>query len=63
MRHEIIGNADIYLGDCLEILPIACNNLNRKFIGIEINQEFFEIALKRIEIATRQGTLDFGSGD
>jgi site-specific DNA-methyltransferase (adenine-specific) len=28
---------------------VACLNTNRKFIGIENNKEYFEIALKRIE--------------
>lgn len=28
---------------------VACINTNRKFIGIENNKEYFEIALKRIE--------------
>ena len=28
---------------------VACNNLNRDFIGIEIDKEYFEIAKKRIE--------------
>lgn len=27
----------------------ACKNLNRNFIGIEINKEYFEIAKERIE--------------
>lgn len=28
---------------------IACKNLNRDFIGIEIDTEYYEIAKKRIE--------------
>ena len=28
---------------------IACLNTNRKFIGIELNKNYFEIAKKRIE--------------
>lgn len=28
---------------------IACNNLNRNFIGIEIDKKYFEIALQRLE--------------
>ena len=27
---------------------VACKNLNREFIGIEINEEYFDIANKRI---------------
>ena len=30
---------------------IACKSLNRKFIGIEISKEYFDIAKKRIEKA------------
>lgn len=28
---------------------VACKNLNRNFIGIEIDPEYFQIAKKRIE--------------
>jgi site-specific DNA-methyltransferase (adenine-specific) len=28
---------------------VACKNLNRKFIGIEMDDKYFEIAKKRIE--------------
>lgn len=51
-------------GDCMEILPddyiiidpfmgsgttgVACRQLNRKFIGIELDKEYYEIAYKRI---------------
>ena len=28
---------------------VACKNLNRQFIGIELDKEYFEIAKKRIE--------------
>ena len=33
---------------------VACMNLGRKFIGIEIEQKYFDIACKRIENAQRQ---------
>ena len=33
---------------------IACATLGRKFIGIEIEQKYFDIACKRIEEAYRQ---------
>jgi len=36
---------------------IACKNLNRDFIGIEIDKECFEIAKKRIESAQTQLTI------
>ena len=29
---------------------VACKNLNRNFIGIELNKEYFEIAIQRIEL-------------
>jgi site-specific DNA-methyltransferase (adenine-specific) len=29
---------------------VACKNLNRDFIGIELDEEYFNIAKKRIEI-------------
>lgn len=36
---------------------VACMNLGRKFIGIEIEPRYFEIAVRRIEDAQRQGRL------
>lgn len=30
---------------------VACKNLNRNFIGIELDQGYFDIAKKRIEEA------------
>lgn len=47
----------LYNADCLEVLKglspattgVACKNLERNFIGIELNKEYFEIAEKRIE--------------
>ena len=36
---------------------VACMNLGRKFIGIEIEPKYFEIACRRIEDAQRQGRL------
>lgn len=36
---------------------VACMNLGRKFIGIEIEPKYFEIACERIENAQRQGRL------
>ena len=37
---------------------IAAVNLNRNFIGIEMNASYFEIATKRIEEAANKPTLD-----
>jgi DNA modification methylase len=33
---------------------VACMNLGRKFIGIEIEKRYFDIAAERIENAQRQ---------
>ncbi len=36
---------------------IACRNLGRKFIGIEIERKYFDIACERIDAAYAQGRL------
>jgi len=36
---------------------VACANLGRKFIGIEIEPKYFDIACERIEAAYAQGRL------
>lgn len=36
---------------------VACVNLGRKFIGIEIERKYFDVACERIEIAAAQGRL------
>jgi site-specific DNA-methyltransferase (adenine-specific)/modification methylase len=36
---------------------VACINLGKKFIGIEKEKDYFEIACKRISEAERQGDL------
>jgi DNA modification methylase len=36
---------------------VACMNLGRKFIGIEIERKYFDIACERIENAQRQDRL------
>jgi site-specific DNA-methyltransferase (adenine-specific) len=36
---------------------VACANTGRKFIGIEIEREYFDISCQRIEAAYAQGTL------
>lgn len=36
---------------------VACMNLGRKFIGIEIEERYFQIACERIEQAQKQGRL------
>jgi DNA modification methylase len=39
---------------------LACINLARRFIGIEIVPAYFDIACERIMAAQAQGLLDFG---
>lgn len=41
---------------------VACVNTNRNFIGIELDQGYFDIACKRIEDAQRQTTKTEQSG-
>ncbi len=36
---------------------VACMNLGRKFIGIEIEEKYFDIACRRIDLAERQERL------
>lgn len=36
---------------------VACIKLNRKFIGIEINEKYFDVACKRILYAYNEGSL------
>ena len=38
---------------------VACVQLGRKFIGIEIEEKYMEIAVKRIKAATDQGRMEF----
>lgn len=33
---------------------VACMNTNRKFIGIELDEKYFNIAKDRIKLSTRQ---------
>ena len=39
------------------ITGVACANLSRKFIGIEIERKYFDIACERIDAAYAQGRL------
>jgi site-specific DNA-methyltransferase (adenine-specific) len=38
---------------------VACVQIGRKFIGIEIDPRYFEIACKRIEAAQKQARIEF----
>ena len=42
-------------------IGVACMNLGRKFIGIEIEQKYFDISCKRIEEAQRQYAFRFSA--
>lgn len=35
---------------CFKTTGVACKNLNRNFIGIELDKEYYEIAQKRIGV-------------
>ena len=35
---------------------VACTNLNRNFIGIELNEDYFNIAKDRIESTIQQNS-------
>ena len=41
---------------------LACIRTGRKFIGIEKDARFFEMARKRLEAELMQGTFDFCGG-
>ena len=51
-RHEVL---DPFMGS--GTTGVACMNLGRKFIGIEIEERYFEIACERIENAQRQARM------
>ena len=38
---------------------VACVNVGRSFVGFEIDEKYFNIAVGRIENDTRQGRFDF----
>lgn len=46
---------DLFMGS--GTTGVACMNLGRKFIGIEIEPKYFDIACERIDQAQRQGRL------
>ena len=50
------NEGDIILDNCMGsgTTGVACVNLNRNFIGIELDEEYFEIAKERIERHMRQ---------
>jgi DNA modification methylase len=52
-QHQVI--LDPFMGS--GTTGVACANLGRKFIGIEIERKYFDIACERIDAAYRQGRL------
>lgn len=56
---ECIGEAETILDPFMGsgTTGVACVKLGRKFIGIEIEPKYFDIACKRMEEATRQGDM------
>lgn len=60
---ELVGNFSNPVGTVLDLFMgsgttgVACANLGRKFIGIEIEPKYFDIACRRIEDAYRQQPL------
>lgn len=54
-RHDANTILDPFMGS--GTTGVACANLGRRFIGIEIEPKFFDIACRRIEDAQRQGRL------
>ena len=56
-RSSIVGETiiDPFMGS--GTTGVACANLGRKFIGIEIERKYFDIACERIEAAYAQGRL------
>jgi len=45
------NEGDLVLDNCMGsgTTGVACKSLNRNFIGIELNEKYFNIAKKRIE--------------
>ena len=62
IREEVIGDCRLILGDCLEVLPtlekvdavVTDPPYGRKFIGIELEEKYFDIACRRIEEAVKK---------
>jgi len=54
-----VGNAPLILDPFMGsgTTGVACANLGRKFIGIEIERKYFDIAVERITAAYAQGRL------
>lgn len=71
MPKEIVRNILLSFADKKNVLDIfmgsgttglVCKLLNRNFIGIEISEEYFNIAKERIENTKRQESLILNEG-
>ena len=53
------NEGDVVLDNCMGSgsTGVACLNTNRNFIGIELDEKYFEIAKKRIENASKHSRL------
>ncbi len=53
------NEGEVVLDNCMGSgsTGVACVNTNRKFVGIELDDNYFEIAKKRIEVAMKQSSL------
>jgi len=57
-KYKLDSILDPFLGS--GTTAVACERLKRKWIGIEIEEKYAEIAAKRIEAETKQLKLNFG---
>jgi len=51
MENETV--LDFTFGSCST--GVACLNTNRKFIGVEMNEDYFDIGVKRMQESTMKG--------
>jgi DNA modification methylase len=44
-----------------KLITVACINLNRKFIGIELEEKYFQVSKKRVEEKRKEKDLQAGT--